>query len=788
MGKATNTSARAAQLTVGSVFQTPWQSIVAGTIALAEAHANLALRIEGDVESPLKDQRRDLQSMNSLQANLAALAKDVDRNKKRSTSAQNNAASSWESQAPYIFEQLQSLDENRINQMREALTQLQTHEIDCHERSKNSAEGSLNALLNVDTPEEVSAFVARTSSEIPSESAAEPSRIDPSSRRGTGSRSDDAPMSGLAPPRAGQRSTTDDGRSEISEQSTETPKTEKKSRFGGLRRLGTVMSRRKDKDKDIDSAKSPAEKRSMRRNPLRRNSSAMMEAIPSPNESTTELPTFANTRRTSTHEETPATAQSIARTLEPNAISTSNQTNGGYSAYGSATESPRESTMPSNALSGTNGSLASSIPQIGIRPPSTIVEEGAGSSILADIERAQQEANSTGGDTAFNLNIRDRPIQEENSDAAAAAAANVSNTLRASQMPPPQRRSGTLRGRRDVRNTMFVPNPAPEMIAASDSLPAATSPAIGNIGSLAGISEHRGADTQSIRSSHSMASSTGPGMIKHADMTTPGLNASIVETSSATFTDGAVSKATVIGELALVHNGPVTSTAPISIRLDNFQVLEKVAPNPVFVNQVADRAGEYSLDESQISRPSVAFKYQIHLTDTALATYSPIIINPQSRFEPNQTLVMLNYHLNPAFAPPLGATAPITISNLVIVLNLEGARATSCQSKPPGIFSREKSLIYWKLGDVTFDASTQGEQKLLAKFATESTAMSASAEARWELKGAGSGLGVSVLGEAASGTSSANPFADAGTSSTSLVAAREVQVQRRLTAGRYLAN
>jgi len=771
---------RSETVTELGVFATPWQSIVAGTVALAEVHSNFATRIEADVERPLKDQRRDFTSMESLQSNLAALAKDVEKNRKKGSSAQDNADSGWESQAPFIFEQLQSLDENRVNQTREALTQLQTHEIDSHERSKASAESSLNALLNVDTPEEVSAFVARTSSEIPvAESYPDVSGVGISSRRGTASRSDrEMSMSGLAPPGAARRE-TDDGRSEISEHSADTPKTEKKSRFGGLRRLGTVMTRRKDKEKIDDTGKSP-EKRP-RRNPLRRGSSAVMEPIPSPSASVSELPTTAATRRTSRHEDTAAPAIDTSESLVPSGV------NGGVSngLNENAIESRRDLMTPATPTTPTNGTLAASIPQIGIRPPSTIVEEGAAGSVLADIERAQQEANSQEHESSFNVNIRDRPILEESSDAQAAAVANVSNALRASQMPPPQRRSGTVRGRRDVRNTMFVPNPPPELISAGEKLPGPLSPAFGVSPSPSMPSEHRGADAQSIRSSHSMASSIGPGAVKHAEMSGPGLNASIVETSSVSFEAGIASKATVIGELAFVYNGSENVNTPSSIRLDNFQVLEKVAPNPAFVAALPDRSGEYNIDLSQLSRTSVGFKYQVHLADGASTDYAPIVVVPQFRIEPTQTSVILTYHLNPAFSPPTKANSSVTLSNVVIVLNLEGARSSGCQSKPAGIYSKEKNLIYWKLGDVTLSSGEDATHKLLARFTTETEAKPGSTEVRWELKDAGSALGVSILGESSGQASSADPFADVGASSTSLVAGKEIDVHRRLTAGRY---
>ncbi len=150
--------------------------------SLAESHAVLASKMESDVERPLKEyqiKNREMQNMSTIQGNLASCAKEVDNAHKKasklsgsksSTNKVANATSDveaanqqWESQAPYVFEQLQSLDETRINHLRDVLTQLETHEVDLVERNRVTAESCLNALLNVDTSDEISTFVARIS-------------------------------------------------------------------------------------------------------------------------------------------------------------------------------------------------------------------------------------------------------------------------------------------------------------------------------------------------------------------------------------------------------------------------------------------------------------------------------------------------------------------------------------------------------------------------------------------------------------------------------------------------
>ena len=154
--------------------------------ALAQSHSILAQKIEVDVERPLKEyssRNREMQAISTIQGNLAAIAKDVDSAQKRAAklntakSSANKVANAtsdveaanqqWESQAPYVFEQLQALDESRVNHLRDVLTQLETHEVDQVERSRATAESCLNALLNINTQEEISAFVARQTANAP---------------------------------------------------------------------------------------------------------------------------------------------------------------------------------------------------------------------------------------------------------------------------------------------------------------------------------------------------------------------------------------------------------------------------------------------------------------------------------------------------------------------------------------------------------------------------------------------------------------------------------------------
>lgn len=194
------------------------------------------------------------------------------------------------------------------------------------------------------------------------------------------------------------------------------------------------------------------------------------------------------------------------------------------------------------------------------------------------ISQAQREAATEAGEDheqLFRLNIQNSPIAEEDPDESKAAISNVANTL--STMSMPARRSNTIRGRRDVRNTIYMPAnvtmptsdltsslsvaeptqnlpPSPALPAAGSSMSSKPS-AIQTLASEA--SGTATSDTQSIRSATSLGSLLHG---KHPELTTPGLNSSIVETISATFEEGVLKSVKISGEIAFAYNGDGTVT------------------------------------------------------------------------------------------------------------------------------------------------------------------------------------------------------------------------------------
>ncbi|OAG11494.1 uncharacterized protein CC84DRAFT_1159018 [Paraphaeosphaeria sporulosa] len=787
------------------VFSTPWQKIVSATEAVAESHHTLAQKIEVDVERPLREfatTNREVQGMSTISGNLASMAREIDTAKKKAEKLREkgakakasavasavadveNATLQWESQAPYVFEKLQAVDESRLNHLRDALTQFQTHEVDQVERNRISAEETLNVLLNIETADEIQTWALRMrSGEKPPPANRKGSSV------GTPSRSL-APPPPMPPPPMIQ---ADDDRSQ---KSGSVPEEKGKHSSNPLKRFGTVLNRRRQSMHPYGRQSSPERKsnsnlgsgfpgfgkikskdRDTASSSIDRPGSSATGATPRPSDASASP---KHTRKSSADPDRPNGAS--PEPFEERAAS------------------------PTPAPAAVNGTTHDTIPELiePLAPPHHEEpraepekdDEGFSKPLSAidaitQAENEAREAGLSGNELGnpppqFKLDIKNAPIQEEEGDVNAAMA-DMANTLRAQAVPP--RRSGTLRGRRDVRNTIFVPNPATPELTSIGEMPPVPSASSENTTfpppavppqpaspvfklphrSLA-TDDHPASDTQSIRSGRSLSSSTSTTM-KHPDMHEPGLNASLVETVSAWFEQGHVTKSLVIGQVALAFNPVDISSGPFgteNIRLENFPVLEKVAPNPAFVEQVTDTPGEYTVDLSRITKTSVAFHYQVHLETENLASFAPILLSPVWKSEPTQTSVLLNYGLNPKFN--IGDQTSITLQNVVLVLRLEpGSKATSCQSKPAGTFSREKGLIYWRLGEVTFSRD-QPAQTMRVRFFTDGEAKPGNSEARWELTGAhslafGSGLAVSQVaaaaGESKTEEKEADPFADA---------------------------
>ncbi|OBT54748.1 hypothetical protein VE04_05435 [Pseudogymnoascus sp. 24MN13] len=779
------------------IFNAPWSQVEAWFAETATSHAILSKGIEKDVEQALRQfptKNKEMGSVLTIQGHLAQMAKEyesaqdtVDKLAKKGSKANqaktqqatqklNSVTSEWESQAPFIFEKLQAIDETRLNHLRDVLTQFETHEMDQVERNRVSTEAALTSLLEVDTAVEIHNFATNATQGKP-----KLERVATAARTGSTVSASSANLA-LPPPRmptedsSSLHSARNDASSEHKKEKgraftrdpLDDPALHPKAFLLLAHRLGA---------EPVEQHRLGVLSSSNLRDNTRQNSSLGAVA---------ESP--ATSPRTS---RLPPPVQPVPADGESRPDDTTRDTNGGSAEDGSLIDSAIPQPPPQVDGASSN---AAQLDAEGFTVPPAANDA---------ISQAQREANSENDATpAFKLNIAQQAIQEEDADAQAALS-NVANTLRTANLPAPSRKVGTVRGRRDVRNSMYVPGPEVSVSeaqrspgAASFSAPPAASQGIGRAANLAASASDLGSSADSIRS----ATSAGGGHIKHPEMTRPGLNSSIIETVNLLSENGEIKTATTIGEIALSYVHPVSvkeipDTA--AIRLFNFAGRDALAPNKAFLNE-SSLAGEYNVQLSEIKRTNCAFKYKVHTEPHNLYAQVPLLIKPMWKSQGDKLGVVVDYSLNEAYS-----SEPLTLSNLTLIVSYEGAKAISAQTRPSGTHVKEKSLVFWRLGDVLLEPGVTN--KVLGRLLGDQGGhvLPGVVEAKWEIAVpaetvVGSGIGVSWktgVAEEIEGkgkgpeNAEPDPFADEdtakGADSGEANGWTKIESVRKVTSGKY---
>ncbi|KAK8105657.1 hypothetical protein PG999_009016 [Apiospora kogelbergensis] len=789
-------------------FQAQWDKILLSTEAIAMSHHLFAAKIEKDVEAPLRNfhAKKEMQSMTTIQGNLQNMAKELDDAQKKSESVAKKAGKAsaakvdqaasklesannqWESQAPFIFESLQALDETRLNQLRDVLTQYGTYEGEQAQQKQSEAESVLNSLLDFNTANEIQTFVAKTTSGRPKLEK----RLTTSRQASTVGATASSPVP--PPPVLPVPRTPEDSRSVHSG-----PK-EEKGRGG---RVSTAASGN---------------------SPLRRGHFRERKAATAYHQRASSSNLHEAHNRLSSLAERPDMIDESTKAPETNGKASHEGTNG---VGGDATAERKSDQLEPSHMNGTNAGAATDVgdvaPPPGPPPAQKEPEKDEeGFTIPAmrhdPISEAEKEAAGDENEPAFKLSIQKEPVAEEDPEERQAALSKFTNSL--SALGVPARKTGTIRGRRDVRNTIYVPAPVSEGSSASNpfpptpSLPSVlskppTTSALVSEPSVTGTS-----DTQSIRSSNSLGNHAH---FKHPDLHEPGLCSSFMETVSATFERGNIKSAKISGEIAFSYN-PEESVSPPSkcsldaskpcpprltnqahqtIRINNFPALESIGPNRIFVTNTApDQPDHFTLDLSHLrpSQPTVGFSYRLHVEEAnPPLDHVPLIVSQAWKPQGDKLGLLLQYKLNPAFKFKSNDT--ITLHNVVIYATYEG-KASGAQTKPSGIHLKDKHLVYWRLGDVTLGVS-QDWQKLVARIVGEGgiEPQPGTVEARWEFVSEAAStqdvadITVSRLEESKGKEAELNdddPFADVGEStSTSGERWFDVPAARKLVSGKY---
>jgi hypothetical protein len=413
----------------------------------------LASKIEVDVERPLREfanSNREMTAMSNMQGNLSHIARDVDRARQKlerlqskgdsgkiasATGEYENTQAQWESQAPYVFENLQAADESRWNHLRDVLTQFQTHEIDQVEKHRISAEQVLNILLSVETADEIKTFALSAAERSATQTSSAPV-IPPPSRSAT--------VASSLGRTASHASEQDDG------SIAPLPEKKEKGAFKGLKRLGTVMGRRRE-------SKQPQQLAAMSESPERKPKSSPFNSFSSRLGKSKETPTLAPPGEqqrprsplrmgSEIMEAQPERVSQEPRSPSPPRGRYGNGVNGVAAATGVGASTAAAASHIMNG--GHQRDLAD------LEPPRPAQPEPTPAPIIAEPERdhegysvpsrdvdpitqAQQDAADAGETIApqFNVNIRDAPVQDAQGDDAQAAINSLANKLQMVSIP-----------------------------------------------------------------------------------------------------------------------------------------------------------------------------------------------------------------------------------------------------------------------------------------------------------------------------------------------------------------
>jgi hypothetical protein len=199
-----------------------------------------------------------------------------------------------------------------------------------------------------------------------------------------------------------------------------------------------------------------------------------------------------------------------------------------------------------------------------------------------------------------------------------------------------------------------------------------------------------------------------------------------------------------------------------------------------------EKPDEFTIDVSSISpKSAVAFTYRVHIDDANLAAQGPLLLKPAWKPQGDKLALVIEYSLNPAYS-----SEPVSFHNLVLIAYYRGARATGCQTKPTGTHIKEKSLVYWRLGELTLN---QEWHKVICRFVGAESAVPEPShiEAKWEVQSSlghplPSGISLSRL-EAGKGKDKEeiDPFADDSVSPAGNWV--EIETSKKLVGGKYEA-
>ena len=247
-----------------------------------------------------------------------------------------------------------------------------------------------------------------------------------------------------------------------------------------------------------------------------------------------------------------------------------------------------------------------------------------------------------------------------------------------------------------------------------------------------------------------------------------GFRSAITETCNVVSRAGTIVRAMVTGQVEatfrdvgpaeLARNGKV-----IRLRIERFEQLEKVAPNPQFVKPLADgQPGEYALDAEALvgaaaanpDRPVVLFKYQLHIQEGKADRLVPLTVTPQWKCDPTDTKLLIAYGASAEShvlsgpggdeRSPFDEPSSAQIEEISFTVPISSANVSNPQSKPfPGEYDAATKRIVYRAEALTAETPTG---KVAARLAVDEPTVPQPIAVRWIVRGAlCSNLDLSVL-------------------------------------------
>ena len=724
-------SQRSVHLLENGSLENVWKDLEKSTRESSRGSQVFATRIRQDVEQPIRQFVKTTQwtdvkglhdmfdslaeSYSSYEQQLEKLHRKPGKNQQQMNIAQHSldeTRSQWESQAPYVLEQIQTADEGRLAYLKSALTTFVTVEEDRYKMSLKESEVILNSVLSFEPSNEVSAFAnqvergeATSAMTGPEPSAPKHKLVNHLDTR------HHAPIS------LRSRTSRDSLGASLSSSSS-------KLRF----KVGSLFRTSKKKNNNIPL--SPQPESDTREPPVANGSHQNMikeshipEAIQEHVKPSPPPPRKAGVDHSS-HIATQINddARSVTTPVNDNDRLTSTPPANGSDTVTPVNGNHRVLTSPTS-----NNHIGVTTPPKNpdnIDVPFEFTESSQDwGSVPTTVPEEEEE--STAGNSLFNINIKPKAIATTTRDEDDIALSVVASQLRSKNTI--SSRSQQKRGRRDIQSALFTNIGPSDIMEAGNGKRSPRSPrslhspsTLQNIAEIPPASHLESYDSDISASTVDDVALLSPTLVHPAmpladqDM---GLSATISEVVSTVIKDGQVVRSQIVGEVALSYTGNSTgdeSNDSVRVRIGNSKAFETLSPNKTLVTTVDQALGIYSINTRLFTSGTIAIAGGFKMQSQNAQGFVPIDFTPIWRIEPSQSRLMLAYKVSNQFL----LQSPITLHDLVITVPVEGGVATSASSKPRAMFNRQKQQMVWRYTDpVVVEAGV--EHMLLGRFAVD---------------------------------------------------------------------